>query len=616
MKRKFSFTLPPLKMPSKTEPIQATPEPTPLHAPTPSHRRHHSKDSVSMLNSSFISRRPLSPRTEQELRSACALILQNYKPSDHELPHDAKSRLDTNAMGRKDHGSGTVRVHRPTGAPAEPRSAHDARKHLHSAMKEDPVLLPMQANTGRRRAEHAEAAAREQGARSYTRHPSNIIPSATAIRDAMDADDANSLNSPLTSSTESHMNNGSTAPTSAAFTSSRSSKRASRQFDNAAAVADAQAAEWMKQEVDKRRQQQASQPQSEAQGPGRVPSRSRSIRTDIKEYIFPGSTNMSRTASKAVSRQLSRRESHESMRSQASSSQEPRRSGSSHGWRSWGLQRKFSSRSNSRPGTSKGRIEGLGQDKKSDLNLNRELPPLPSLDSWKQSEQHQLKPRDNRKSQAPGAHIATLMRPQDQQQQDYAAAIRRHHRRSGSDTLAMRFTNSNYAQPSAPIARTTSHRKPQLVLTPKRTTTVPVLDTAMDFDEMMSAMDTSKNFNDQLALNMNGHSPERGVARGLQSPSMSMKMSSDQGRLEAPRNFSRKISADIASALRDNPAYPNTVQIEPQKSSQKSKLKKVFSVWMLKKEKKENWMDQFEKKGVKTGVMVQDEAALAPVVRY
>jgi hypothetical protein len=568
-----------------------------------------------MINSAYISRRPLSPKTEKELRSACALILQNYKPSDHDIPDEAKPRLDTNGMRRKDHGSDTVRVHRPTGAPADLRSAHDGRKQGHKYMKEDSVPVPVQANTGRRR-ELTEAA------QLYGKPPPFLLPSASAIRDLMDNDSNSSLNSPVTSSIGHHHNNGSTAPTSAAFTSGRSSKRASRQFDNAAAVADAQAAEWMRQELEKRRHKVSSNPHPDIPPLTRVPSRSRSIRSEIKDYIFPGSATLSRSASKNQSRQISRRGSHESLRSQTSSSQEPKRSGSSQGWRSWGFQRKLSSRSSSRPGTSKGRIEALGQDKKSDLNLNRELPPLPGLDTWKPDEPTL---KDESTSQAPGAHIANLMRPQDQdhQQQDYAAAVRRNHRRSGSDTLAMKYTT--YSPPSAQIARSASQRKPQVVVTPKRTTTTVPLDTAMDFDELMSTMDSHKgNFKDQLALNYNHspqHSPQHSAITdiySLQSPTRSMKMSSDQNRLEIPTNFSRKISAEIPSAARDDPAFPNILPIDTpaQKVSQRSKLKKVFSVWMLKKEKKENWMDQLEKNGIKKGVMVQDEAALPPVVRY
>jgi hypothetical protein len=61
--------------------------------------------------------------------------------------------------------------------------------------------------------------------------------------------------------------------------------------------------------------------------------------------------------------------------------------------------------------------------------------------------------------------------------------------------------------------------------------------------------------------------------------------------------------------------FSNEVKVS-RKEEQKSRLKKVFSGWMSKKEKKDDWMQQIEKRGVKEGVMVQDGAAGAPVVRY
>lgn len=596
--------------------MKATPEPTPSHTHSRphSHRRQYSKDSISTLNSPFINRRPLSSKTEQELRAACALILQDFKPSDHGFS-DVDPKLDFQGLNRRrEHKSGSdhIRVRRPTGAPTESRSTHDARKQSHrvdSSVKYHPDL-PMQANTGRRRADHLDSATKDQEARRKAKSPSSDPPRSATMRSDLDSDDNKSVGTPRTTSTDAHLNNGSTAPTSAALTSGRSSKRTSRQLENAAAIADAQAAEWMRQELEKRRQQMASQPQPQPQpeqkGSGRPPSRSKSITSEIREYIFPGSSTLSRTQSS---------ESLRTMNSHSSSQKEPKRSGSSYGWRSWGLQRKLSSRSNSRPGTSKGRLETEEQDKKPELNLNRELPPLPSLDSWNQQEQP--KSKENRKSQAQNAHIATVMRSQDQQQQEYAAAVRRHHRRSGSDTLAMRYTSSAYAQQAPQIARSGSQMRAHLTTVPKRSP--PKVDTSMDFDEMMSTMDSSKNFDDQLKLKVDGSTHHQVMSSVSRSPSV--KVSSDASRLEPP-NFSRKISTDVATPrIHEHPyRYQNVVQISPhpeaQKDENKSKLRRVLSGWMLRKDRKDNWMDQFEKNGIKNGVMIQDEAALPPVVRY
>ena len=80
---------------------------------------------------------------------------------------------------------------------------------------------------------------------------------------------------------------------------------------------------------------------------------------------------------------------------------------------------------------------------------------------------------------------------------------------------------------------------------------------------------------------------------------------------DIPVNFSRKISTDAASR---GPVFINEVNIS-KKDEQKSKLKKVFSGWMNKKTKKDDWMQKIEKDGVKEGVMVQESTA-ATVVRY
>jgi hypothetical protein len=47
-----------------------------------------------------------------------------------------------------------------------------------------------------------------------------------------------------------------------------------------------------------------------------------------------------------------------------------------------------------------------------------------------------------------------------------------------------------------------------------------------------------------------------------------------------------------------------------------STFMKIFSGWMTKKEKKDDWMHRLEKQGVKEGIIEQDGAATAPVVRY
>lgn len=73
-------------------------------------------------------------------------------------------------------------------------------------------------------------------------------------------------------------------------------------------------------------------------------------------------------------------------------------------------------------------------------------------------------------------------------------------------------------------------------------------------------------------------------------------------------SFSRKASVDTPEP------FPSAVKL--QKNQQQSRLKKVFSGWVLKKEKKEDWMHKIEKEGVKEGVLVQEGGTHGAVVRY
>lgn len=343
-------------------------------------------------------------------------------------------------------------------------------------------------------------------------------------------------------------------------------KRKSRTTD----PADSESTECMRQD---RGKQDSSHPQARPSTAVRPPSRARSIRDNIKEYVFPG-TN---------SRSLSRAPSHGSLRtmntniSQDSSTADPPPSAT--GWRSWALPRRSTSRSSSRPGTSKGNTEEAEQPKKTNaVNLNRELPPLPSLDSWKDSV---VEPEKEPKPISPispstSTHIANLMRPQ----QPSAAAKNKAHRRSGSDTLAMQYTASL-------AARSPTNNKHAQSESRSKTLTPDSL--AVTGSTLVGSASTS-NF---------GH-----VRQGSGSTSTPKK----SGEI---MNFSHKLSMDTPARS----TYSNEVKVS-RKEEQKSRLKKVFSGWMSKKEKKDDWMHRIEKEGVKEGVMVQNGAADPPVVRY
>ncbi|KAJ4369459.1 hypothetical protein N0V86_009294 [Didymella sp. IMI 355093] len=607
MKRKFSFNLAPVKIPGKSDAAkEKTPEPTPAPAPAQtqpqkqpqkqpqpqpqSHRRHASKDDFPHL-AAYISRQSLDAHTERELRVACRLILQNFKPSDHGM-EDTDPRLDFGAMNRRRGeqkkasagaaGANDVRVRMPTGAPVDLKTALEVRRlRAEAEAKKNPQsTLPVRTKSARQRFDDAFADERgRSAAKKYTAAkpaPAETMQRGRSQRTRHESADADSLATPMTgSTTDAYFNHASTAPSSAALTSGGTSNRHSRQMEPAA-IADAQAAEWMRKELEKRRQQNDS-PQQPPASAVRPPSRARSIRDNIKEYIFPGST----TVSRAPSRALSRTQSRESLAICDDDDGEPRRTGSQRGWRSWGSRMRVNSRSNSRPGT-RGRDAETDQPKKAEVNLNRELPPLPSLDSWK--DEVKLQP------ELSTSHIASVMRAQDKQQGPFSPTLSHHSHRSGSDTLAVQYAQAYPQSPSAHSVRSPMYNKQKA--DSKKNSPRPDQD---DISQVMTGWSASTG---NLAPR-NGH--VRNKSTDDSSPG---KMSMEQN------SFSGKISVETP----DHHAFPDAEKLE--KTQQQSKLKKVFSGWMLKKEKKVDWMAKVEKQGVKEGVLVQEDRTHAPVVRY
>ncbi|KAF2277779.1 uncharacterized protein EI97DRAFT_431856 [Westerdykella ornata] len=587
MKKKFAFNLAPVKAPTNKSQESAHPAPSVPLPPSQSHVHRGESDEITYpFESEFICRRPLTPNTERELRAACFLIARNLKASDHGL-EDADPRLDFKGPAtRREHNVNVedVRVHRPTGAPSESTvGRHESRRTrqpqrleghhpdantVNAARRRQPDQAPnpsdhrdrgSSSDKERRRAEYANLA------RSERELKKNLKSSSTLARHQVEADDVKSVQTQHTASTDAHLNSGSTAPTSASVTSGDTSKRGSSRMEQKQA----------KHAQSNRTQYTEPQPRPsyDPTPSARPPSRARSIRN----LMFPGSGR------------LSRRQSQDSLstaNSRSSSQMDSVRSPSSHGWRSWGLQRMSSSRNSSRPGSSRGRAVEDEKSKKTEVNLNRELPPLPSLDTWRDLQQTNNQKEATLKTTGP--HIATVMRTQAHMHD--SAPARNQHRRSGSDTVALKYMSSSKVNTgSHPVAKDAplgkGHPQPYS------------RETSRDFDELISNMDLSKS-------DENNRYP---------------KMSYDGSRLEPP-NFSRKISADLSSPRQLYHAYTKELSIAPPtlavREENKSKLKKVLSTWMLKKEKQGNWMDQFEKKGIKTGVMIQDEAALPPVVRY
>lgn len=606
----------------KQDPVaKKSPEPTPPQS-SQSHTRQTSKDSI-CDNSPFISRRPLDAHTDQELRLACRLILQDFKPSDYGM-ENTDPKLDFGAMQRRKESraqAADVRVRVPTGAPADLTNTSVGRKpsKTRTRAKADQEIrartqgdVPARANSSRKRADFAwldeRDDKREEKLKTYGKSPSIDLPRSAALPSHSDED----ITLPVTvASTLAHSKVASTAPTSASLPSGGNSNRRSRQLDNPAAVADAQAAEWMRQELEKKNKADALQPQTQSTAAVRLPSRSTSIKDKINGYVFP--TARSRTLSRATSKASLRTAS-------TDDDQNLQRNGSQSRFRTWGLP--LRSGSKSRPGSSKGPVEDSADPAHADshtVNLNRELPPLPGLDQWKEPEQPKKEMALSPRSPIAGTHIASLMRPQELLQPP-SPTTHKGHRKSGSDTLAMQYAHaypvrgSSRNPPDIPLSP--RRAPPDIPLSPRRAPPdVPLSPRRAPPDIPTSphrkfTPDSPHNHFDQAVTGCSSHT---NLDRRLDpSSSNHTRQRSGDSYPTSQGNFSRKTSLD-------NTAH-TTVSNDPKptkKEEQKSRLKKVFSGWMTRKSKKDDWMDKIERDGVvKEGVLVQEGTTVSPVVRY
>ncbi|CBX97342.1 hypothetical protein IAQ61_007241 [Plenodomus lingam] len=607
MKRKFSFNLAPVKIVSKTEPVAATPqskptEPTPPPSASHSHKTHASRDSI-CDNSPFICRRPLDAHTEQELRLACRAILQNFKPSDHGM-EDTDPKLDFGGLQRRQESKSRateVRVRAPMGVPADLQKTSSlhrsktrtrAKADLEIKARTQQSELPVRANSSRRRGDFAwldeRDDKREEKLKTYGKPSIDMPRSGVALYDSSNED----ITLPVTvPSTLANAKVSSAAANSATRPGGKSSNRRS-QSEDPAAIADAQASEWMAKELEKKRRQEASQPQARPSTAVNPPSRSKSIKENIKGYVFPGNR----------SRAISRAQSKESLRqAEGGDDQDLQRSGS---WRKWTMPRRSSSKS--RPGTSAGPTEDGDQSARPDsgqVNLNRELPPLPGLDQWKEPAAATEDKAASSKPPIPESHIANMMRPQDAVP-DRSPATHKQHRKSGSDTLLTQYANAHPPRGSSRHLQDTA-QSPRRAPPPGPDTTHSLIS----------------------SLSSSTHTRHRS-GDSLTTPGTA---SLDAGPL------SRKSSVDVTSAL--HPTHTHTVSVsvaaEPKSASkkdeQRSRLKKVFTGWMSRKEKKEDWVQsKLDKEGRGAErVLVQDgnssavaaatgtaNATASPVVRY
>ncbi|KAL9087619.1 MAG: hypothetical protein Q9165_006543 [Trypethelium subeluteriae] len=408
MRRKLGINVAPLDkaLRQTLDPDQLSPPPQPLSLRNP----------------------PLSPKTEYQLRQACAALGRDSKPSGSGL-NPPPQRLPR-SKGEKSHArSGSDVQHSESeGALTDFEMLEPSKfSYKPDADLKDLLGEPVgstqaaPANIGRRRepmglsTEGPRPKGRQKSFTAPTA-PDLIRPSDARTKTSAHAEPCDTATStPHTGSSDMAWAN-STAPTSEAITPARSSNRGSNQHvlseQEVSSRTDEAAAEWLRIERDKRKDQESRRDvQSKTQTPAPVPytagvterppsrarstSRARSIKDAVQNYIRPGAPSGSRSSSR------------ESFRSQKSNR---RRSPTAGRWRSWSLTRNKSTRHESRPGSRDGRPSGRDESNrgrsttKPEINLNRELPPLPSLDNWQE-------PEPEPEPTTPSTHIASLMRP-------------------------------------------------------------------------------------------------------------------------------------------------------------------------------------------------------------
>jgi hypothetical protein len=485
---------------------------------------------------------------------------------------------------------------------------------------------------------------------SYIRprpHTATTLPTSSMDRPRTAPTDSSNVSyaTPQTASTDQQFAYASTGITSAAITPARISTRASKQFildpesyQAAICEADTEAAKWMQSKLERKARQTR-----EVEAPQPPPSRSRSrgwsFRSELREYVRPRTSSASRPAS----RDRGDRPSHSRRPSDGG------RSISAQGWRSWGLQRKSSKGSLVDAPSFKAPAELSAQEpaatQRKEIDLNRELPPLPSINTWQEVEP---KP-------GPGLHIASLMRPKSkiQSRKSVAPQISTADavpviKPAIIDSITKTKSDDSSAQPptDAVYLSDTVERTPHIVAVVRKSSVAALSGVRREIATRKSGGAHSKSSSVDSCFSPT-HSTSPGQDRSLDLQRVTERLKSFEtfqkstGSLSYQRrpsdattapptrpltgdgkalNFSRKISVDSHGRI-DEPQFPSVVEITalPQLPSRKlnfASLRKVLSKFDLKSSKPSTWMDKFEANGIKSGVLIHNAESPVAVIRY
>ncbi|PSK53183.1 Histone acetyltransferase mst1 [Elsinoe australis] len=457
-------------------------------------------------------RDPLPARMEVDLRLACAGIVNNTIPSDAyvENPYEDMGRpqLDYTAVrsnsetARQRSMSGSKHTRNFSNPAANSEfpdfpipGPNDRSKYAYkpdTALKDlfavpDRTHFTSLADRSRRRAESIssldkgtaqKAPTGRQASRSFSvasNLPLNSLPvRPKQVRRALSQETDPSA--PQTDYSEFHISDP-TAPTSATFSSKRAKHASYHGPTRVEQEASAQ------KEVDRGRQRKSwykpfANAGEEGQGTrSRSGSRARSITRSIQEYIRPGSTGPN---SQSASRQRSRAHSTASRRSSASSGVIP--GGKNRfSWKnfrqSWSSWRDSTDLENGSSNRLNKRASGASLRNRKSVNLNRELPPLPSIHQWQGEEdsptipQFPIKSPTETSSEKP-KHISALWnkaaaksksvefkKPSADQKKEYRKSMgpAEYNRSVESKKKKLEYRKSysdfNYAHPRIPVSQ-------------------------------------------------------------------------------------------------------------------------------------------------------------------
>lgn len=553
--------------------------------------------------SPLIDRRPLSPTTEAELKEACAAVARDYKPTDEEIRErrQADARAAQIARSQREeavrkqqqlkHASLQLEGHPSVNATHPARRAQQPLQQQHggATWSNDAVHEPTHSRQPPATAygeKQADVRQLKSNGTAYPLRRSSLLPpppeavnghatgsqaqrqSTTSSAAARQSSDS-APSTPRSASTDLRFGHPSTDRTSVAWSPSRSSKHTSRSHLPLEAIpgprtnplSDA----WFYREYKRTTPPEVSRPPSSNLKDVRSSSRGGRIKRSLEEYIRPSLPNNSTVS-------LERK-------------QRP----SSQIWKSWGP-----SKRTSQPdlGNDRGRATRR-------VDLNRELPPLPSLDQWKDYEQQ---PQD---------HVAALMKggqaPSDRGRQ------------SKRNTAAFMSMPDLHDHQDVVVA--------QAVTLQAFAGTRIYPGSAVEIDASRT-LDRLTSQNDAYDRYLGNVSRQRVDSAQHQKHDRHLTNSSSGSE---PRNFSRAVS-DGTSGHRSSggpvtaPSAPPAKKADAnEKAATTNGLGKIFgrfgrsrAATRAKPVKADgNWMDQIEAQGgVKGAVLEFDDTTGAPVIRY